>query len=95
MSKNTFKSWSFKAKPIVQTTSEQLENNFQKVKCNFKDTENCQKITSSEGQNFIRKFDIGQLSTFRTANKPKICSFMAKNYSQTNSEKLENNVQKD
>ena len=77
---STPKSTSFKAKNIAQTTSEHLQNNFQKVKKTTFLAPKMVKMTPSEGQFLTKNFDFrGQISTFRAKNTPKSTSFKAKN----------------
>ena len=78
--KNKPESWSFKAKNDAQTTSEQLETNFQKaLKTGFL-TLKMVKMTLSEGQILNQNFDFrGHISTFRAKNTLKTGHFEAKN----------------
>ena len=77
---NTPKSRPFKAKNNAYTTSEHLQNNFQKVQKTTFLTLKMVKMTLSEGQILTQNFDFrGQISTFRAENTTKIASFKAKN----------------
>ena len=86
---NTPKNAFFKAKDNAQTTSEQLQKNFQKPQKTDFLALKMAKITLSEGFDFR-----GHISTFRAESTPKSTSFKAKNNAQTTSEHLQNNFQK-
>ena len=90
-----YKSGSFKAKSNALTTSEHLQNNFQKPqKTGFLALE-LVKMTLSEGQILTNNFYVRvQISTFQAESTPKSTSFKAKNNAQTTSEHLQNNFQK-
>ena len=77
---NTPESEAFKAKNNAQTTSEQLQTNFQKVQKTTFLAPKMVKMTLSEGQILTKNFDFrDQRSTFRAENTPKSRSFNAKN----------------
>ena len=89
--KNEPKSGPCKAKNDAQTTSEQLQTNFQKVQKTTFLTLKMVQMTLSEGKILAQKFDFrGHLSTFRAKNGP----FKAKNNAQTTSEQPQTNFQK-
>ena len=63
----------------VQSTSEQLQNNFQKPQKTCFFTLKIVKMTLSEGQILTKNFDFrGHISTFRAKNTPKSGTFKAK-----------------
>ena len=64
----------------VQSTSEQLQNNFQKPQKTTFLTLKMVKMTLSEGQILNQNFDFrGHISTFRAKNTTKIGPFKAEN----------------
>ena len=92
---NTPKKGPFKSKNNASTTSELLQNTFQKVQKTTFLAPKMVKMALSEGQFLTQNFDFrGHISTFRAKNTFKIRSFKAKNNSQTTSEQLQNNFQK-
>merc|ERR1711954_222182 len=84
---NTAKSGHFKAENNAQTTSEHLQNNFQKPQKTTFLTPKMVKMTLSEGQILTENFDFrGHISTFRAENTAKSGHFKAENNAQTTSE---------
>ena len=70
----------FKAKNDAQTTSEHLQNKFQKPQKTGFLTLKMVKMTLSEGQILTQNFDFrGQISTFCAENTPKSWPFKTKN----------------
>ena len=83
---NTAKRGHFKAENNAQTTSEHLQNNFQKPQKKTFLTLKMVKMTFSEGQNLIKNFDFtGHISPFQAENTRKSGSFKARNNAQTTS----------
>ena len=78
--KNTPKSRAFKAKNNAWTTSEHLQNNFQKVQKTTFLAPKMVNMTLSEDQILTKNFDFrGQISTFRAEITPKSTAFKANN----------------
>ena len=70
----------FEAENNAQTTSEQLQTNFQKHHKTACLTLKMVKMTLSEGQILTYNFDFsGHISTFQAKNTPKNQAFKAKN----------------
>ena len=85
----------FKAQNDTWTTSELLQNIFQKDQKRLFLTLKMVKMTLSEGQILTQNFEFrDHISTFRAENTAKSKAFKAKNNAQTPSEHLQNNFQK-